>query len=266
MKMELRVRNIFEKNAIQLHYETLDKQVYMEGCNEDIIRSKEVCDYLKDLIGKSFGPVVQVDLSFAGGFLSKGIAVFPEVLRPDITPSVQLARFLAANPNIYASKTVIDMGCGSGIQGLLMLQMGAKKMIFTDISIDAISNTQENLKLCNELDNMKVIHGDLFENLNELVDLIVFNHPFFPLNPLPYLPVTYAFSDSGSLIHRFLLEARNYLSPKGKILMPYLTIAGETNNPIVQGKRNGYNVEILMKQHVTLGKLSSEFFVCSLTP
>lgn len=59
-----------------------------------------------------------------------------------------------------AHKSVVDVGCGSGILGAVALSLGAEKCIFNDIDEQAIKATTENLKL-NHFNNYKLITGDL---------------------------------------------------------------------------------------------------------
>lgn len=57
-------------------------------------------------------------------------------------------------------KSVVDVGCGSGILGAVALSLGAGKCVFNDIDEQAIKATEENLKL-NHFNNYKLITGDL---------------------------------------------------------------------------------------------------------
>jgi hypothetical protein len=44
------------------------------------------------------------------------------------------------------------------------------------------------------------------------------------------------------LLQRFLTAARRHLTAEGVIVMPYYDFAGRENNPLIQGKRLGYEV------------------------
>lgn len=59
-----------------------------------------------------------------------------------------------------ADKSVVDVGCGSGILGAVALSLGAAKCVFNDIDEQAVKATESNLKL-NKFENYKLITGDL---------------------------------------------------------------------------------------------------------
>lgn len=190
----------------------------------------------------------------------KNFIVYPNVLRPElVTPVLFLARFLFFNNGLYFNKVCLDMGCGSGVQGIVMSLYGAKKVIFSDISHDAVKNTKENVSKFKVSQKSQILEGDLFEKILTKFDIIVFNHPFFPENPIKDIPVSSAILDSGNLIHRFLKEAKTYLKAGGKIIMPFYDIAGVVNDPKVQAPKHSYKVRLLftvtVKSGLQLGKI-----------
>lgn len=71
------------------------------------------------------------------------------------------------------NKCVFDIGCGSGILGIVALKSGAKEVLFTDIDNSAILDTNTNLKL-NKL-NAKVLKEDIIGNPNYKTDILVCN-------------------------------------------------------------------------------------------
>lgn len=178
------------------------------------------------------------------------LVMYPGVLQP--LSSGHFGRFLHDNPELYKDKLVLDMGCGSGALGVIMALRGAKKVILADIDKNCCNNTLENLSRFGVESKCEVVQSDLFEKLSNVFDLIIFAHPYFGFPPvLPAFPVTRGMLDDGQLIHRFLDTARLYLN--GSVLMPYLQLAGETNNPAVQGSKHGYEIEILEEQNLKVG-------------
>ena len=71
-------------------------------------------------------------------------------------------------------KNVLDMGCGTGILGILAANLGAKKVLAIDIEPWCVENTMENVERnrCNHI--VKVIRGDV-EMVEETYDLIFAN-------------------------------------------------------------------------------------------
>ena len=201
-----------------------------------------------------------VDIALNSDLILKDFAIYQNVLRPETTSGFYLARFLASNISLYKWKDTIDMGCGSGIQGIVMALLGAKSVTFSDIAPEAVANTRENVKRFDLTEKSSVVQGDLFENIKSSADVIVFNHPFFSANPLPDVPVTLAFYDSGDLIHKFLDNAPRYLSNDGYILMPYFQFAGETNDPEKQAPKHGYEVSLLYRIDIDDEKIQKGIF------
>lgn len=77
--------------------------------------------------------------------------------------------------NNWDNKTVLDMGCGTGVLAILAKKMGANKVTAIDIDEWSFENTLENIKL-NNVNNIEVFKGDaslLYEK--EKYDVIIAN-------------------------------------------------------------------------------------------
>ena len=59
----------------------------------------------------------------------------------------RLARYLLDHPEIVRGKTVIDVGCGSGVAAIAAAMAGAKRVIACDLDQDALIATRENARL-----------------------------------------------------------------------------------------------------------------------
>ena len=73
-----------------------------------------------------------------------------------------------------AGKSVLDMGCGTGILGILAAELGAKSVLAIDIESWCVENTLENAERnrCNHI--VKAIRGDI-DMVAETYDLIFAN-------------------------------------------------------------------------------------------
>jgi len=182
----------------------------------------------------------EVDIELAPGETLKQFAVHRNVFRPELTTSKSLAQFIASRKQLVYQKNVIDMGSGSCIQGVVMACCGASAIYFSDISSAAVENSLDNVRKFALSEKSTVVQGNLFESVKGEADLIVFNHPFFPDEPIEGEPVSAAMLDPGVLIHRFLEEAKTYC--RGSIIMPFLHLAGEVNDPGVQAPRHGLSI------------------------
>lgn len=71
-------------------------------------------------------------------------------------------------------KSVLDVGTGTGILGILASLKGAKKIIGTDIESGACDNARENIAR-NNVKNFSILEGDLDIVPNEKFDVIIAN-------------------------------------------------------------------------------------------
>ena len=184
----------------------------------------------------------EVNIQLSDKEVLNGLIVHPNVLRPEITTAQYLAKWLFENKELYQNKVVIDIGSGTGIQGVITGLYGARQVIFSDISEEAVKNTEENVTKFNLSKKARILTGDLFEKINDKADLIIFNHPFFPEEPTKDNPILRAMVDSGDLIHRFFKDAKKFLNTNGKIIMPYFHMGGDINNPAIQAPKHDYTV------------------------
>lgn len=204
----------------------------------------------------------QIDAHYHGRYaFSLGVpsidtdfVVYPGVYRSDVMITRDLADYFFEHSALYRGKRVLDMGCGTGHIGVLLGLLGASEVTLTDICPIAVENAQENIMRFRLDGTCTVVQGDLFESVSDRFDLIVFNHPFFPAAPNPAIPITRSMLDEGEIIHRFLREAQtHHLTADGRIVMPYLNLAGETNDPSVQGGKDGFCVTSLAAFDARLG-------------
>lgn len=80
-----------------------------------------------------------------------------------------LESIVKPNDHIY------DIGCGSGILGIAAAKLGAEKVIGIDIDPVCIDVSKENIKINNVEDKVQVYQGNLFDLVDDKVDLIVSN-------------------------------------------------------------------------------------------
>lgn len=197
----------------------------------------------------------KTDIEIIGGLVLKNFSVLPNVLRPEIMSALQLSQWLCLNNGIYKNKSVIDIGTGTGIQGIIMSMCGAKKVICSDISKDAVKNTNLNVKKYKLSDRVEVTESDLFKKIkSQKFDVIVFNHPFFSDGSMEeQLNANFAMLERGSLIHRFFNDAKKFLKKDGVIIMPYYHVAGPINDPAIQAPKNGYKAFERFNMNVASG-------------
>jgi len=87
--------------------------------------------------------------------------------------------------NNMENKTVLDMGCGTGILGILAAMKGAKKVTAIDIDEWSFNGAKENAAL-NNIKNMTVKQGDAGLLGNEKFDIVFANiHKNVLMNDMP---------------------------------------------------------------------------------
>lgn len=146
------------------------------------------------------------------------------------------------------NKKILDVGTGSGIQAETAIKNGAKYVLAVDINNEAIGLLKKRVGK-KSIKNLKARVSDLFSNINkkEKFDLIVFNPPYLPLDKKE--DKESALETTGGkygyeLIERFFLEAKKYLTEKGKILIVFSSL---TNSRRVKkiAENNGFKLKIL---------------------
>ena len=124
----------------------------------------------------------------------------------------QLPILLEQNPNLR----FLEIGAGSGIHLQTALNSGIKKENIFSSDID-----KKSVSHCNLL-GFHCIHSDLFENIRNKYDIIIFNPPYLPEDsnePKNSRKNTTAGKKGNEIIIRFLQQARNYLNKNGKIFL-----------------------------------------------
>jgi SAM-dependent methyltransferase len=112
---------------------------------------------------------------------------------------------------------VLDLGCGCGVHALLATRH-CDHVVATDISAEAVGYTRFNAAL-NDIDNVEVLEGDLFEPVSgRTFDLILCNPPFI-IGPSS----DFAYRDNPLELDEFCRvlaqEGATYLSEGGHLQM-----------------------------------------------
>lgn len=70
---------------------------------------------------------------------------------------------------------VFDIGCGSGILGIIAAKLGAKHVVAVDLDEVAVSVARENMEKNHVSGRMSVYHGNLMDNIDTKADIILVN-------------------------------------------------------------------------------------------
>ncbi|MGC9133201.1 MAG: HemK2/MTQ2 family protein methyltransferase [Nanopusillaceae archaeon] len=143
------------------------------------------------------------------------------------------------------NKKILDVGCGSGIQGLEAYKY-SRNISFSDISPECLKISKINFyinyinpnldieKLYKNIDNInlpvKFYLSDLFSNINDNFDLILFNPPYLPEIEYEEIKVRRWVSggkEGYETIDKFLYQSITRLNKFGEILI----VMSSINNP-----------------------------------
>lgn len=113
----------------------------------------------------------------------------------------------------YSHGHVLDMGTGSGI-----LAIEAAKYSENVVAVDIDNNTIVQLK--KDVHNKKItfIVSDLFSNIKDKFDLIIFNPPYLPSTNIKHTDLDGS-RNGTEIIEKFLKQAKKYMKDDGKILL-----------------------------------------------
>ena len=145
------------------------------------------------------------------------------------------------------NKKILDMGSGSGIQAKTILRQKIKpeNLTLADINPLAIKYLKKNFPECS------IIKSNLFEDIKDKFNLIVFNPPYLPVDkkePESSGLATTGGKKGSEIINRFLKDAGNYLEKDGKIILLTSSLTRDINWA-------GFNKKLLAKKKLFFERL-----------
>jgi len=148
-------------------------------------------------------------------------------------------------------KKCLEMCCGSGFLSVLMAKRGGK-VVAADINEKAVEATRNNA----EKNSVKVdaVVSDMFENIKEKFDLIVFNPPYLPDVDFNLKRENIERQWSGGktgreVIKKFVKDAKKFLNKNGKIIMIISSLTGENETKELL-KKNKFNVKEIAREKI----------------
>jgi release factor glutamine methyltransferase len=106
------------------------------------------------------------------------------VVPPQVMPITPMSHHLGEQVLAAAleGERVLDMGTGSGVNAIFAATRGAR-VLAVDISPPALAAAEANAERNGMADRIEVRRSDIFDNVEGLFDLIVFDPPFRWLKP-----------------------------------------------------------------------------------
>lgn len=153
---------------------------------------------------------------------------------------------------VESSDNVLEIGTGTGLISIIA-SFKCREVTSTDINPHAITCAKNNIKL-NARDNITVIESDLFENINDEYDLILFNTPYLPVIEEEHVDDDYSKAWDGGengreVIDKFIKEAPQYLKKDGKIQLVQSSFS-DNEKTIEYFEKIGFEAEITAILHM----------------
>ncbi|MAG50049.1 hypothetical protein CL621_00215 [archaeon] len=144
----------------------------------------------------------------------------------------------------YAKGSVLDLGSGSGIQALTALKK-TKEVLAADIDKEAVKLLKAK--------GLNSRFSNLFSNIKEKFDLIIFNPPYLPNSKFKDIAL-----DGGKkgyeVLERFFSQVKNYLKKDGKILIVFSSLTKPKKVKEII-KKNNFNFKLLEEKKLPFEKL-----------
>ena len=148
--------------------------------------------------------------------LGKEFIVLPGMFAPIFEDSRIFAKAILGE--VKPTDSVLDLGTGTGVQGIFAAQKAAK-VLSVDINPKALECAKLNVNKHN-LSNIEVRQSNLFSNVSEKFDLILFNPPYRWFKPRDMLERG-ELDENYETLNRFFSQTKQFLKKNGRILLVF---------------------------------------------
>ncbi|MDD5163976.1 MAG: methyltransferase, partial [Candidatus ainarchaeum sp.] len=168
------------------------------------------------------------------------------------------SELLAKAIKISSGSAVLDMGCGTGIQGLNAVLQGAGFVCFADKNPLALENAKKNFELAKKYGLCKNAEADflvtgLFSGINKKFDFVLLNPPYVPAKEKKFLDL-----DGGKkgreILDKFLASVQGFLNPKGKVFFLQSSLNGISLTKKIL-KEKGFKARVVARQKLFFEEL-----------
>lgn len=157
-------------------------------------------------------------------------------------------------------KSVLDLCSGSGCIGLALKKSGFNNVTLSDVSKKAIKMIKKN-SVHNNLD-VNIVHSNMFENIQEIFDIIVSNPPYIKSGDIQYLQkevkkydpiLALDGGDDGLKFYRIIAsQSSKYLSTNGVL---YMEIGHNQENDVVKLLQNNFKNITIIKDYNNINRI-----------
>jgi methylase of polypeptide subunit release factors len=146
------------------------------------------------------------------------VYIHPSVFSPKYFKETQ---WYAENlPAIVNEKSFLEVGVGSGLVSLSVAASGSSRVLGIDINPEAVKVAQKNFE-ANGIKNGTFLVSDIYETVTGRFDFIFWNHPWQNslANITDQLKCEHTFDADYRHLTTYIVEAKDYLTPGGRILL-----------------------------------------------
>lgn len=178
-------------------------------------------------------------------YLGEKFIVYPNVFWPSAD-----SQAIVKNYTINPSDEVLDLCTGSGVIAIFSAIKGAKKVLATDISPDAVKSAKENVKRHKLDSKIEVRLSDMFDNIKpeEKFDVITMNPPFTPHSASDYAEQT-VWDDNLKVQDKFFKGVDKHLKKNGRIYMSQAKF-GAIDEMKEKAKKFGFKIKLIGENRV----------------
>ncbi|MCQ2086116.1 MAG: methyltransferase [archaeon] len=155
----------------------------------------------------------------------------------DVYPPSEDSILLIESLDVKKGEHIIEIGCGSGV---VSIHCAVNGCVVTSVDINplAVKCTRKNAYLNGV--NINVYWSNLFENVNEVFDTIVFNLPYLPVDEEGELAKAWSGGKDGiNLLLRLMSDCGKYLNPGGRVVV---VVSSLMNQEKLNALLSGYKV------------------------
>lgn len=170
----------------------------------------------------------------------------------EVYPPAEDTFLLIDNLIVGSEDSVLEIGTGTGLVSIFASGKSSH-VTCTDINPHAIKCAKANIKLNNK-DNITVLESDLFENIDDVYDLILFNTPYLPVLEDEHVDDDYSRAWDGGesgrdVIDKFIMEAPQHLNKGGRIQLVQSSLS-DNDRTLEMFEKIGLKAEITTVEHI----------------